>query len=587
VLASSALLAFYVLIAILLGGAASRLSPESGFVWFAIAALLAAFLFAPLRARIQEQLDRRFYKGEYDYRQSMADFGRALASEIDLMRLTERVRARVSRSLDVPEVALFLRSASSGDLFQRVDTDPASAFHPRFEIQAPAAAFADPDSDPASPASSLSEDAARFRGELDALGLRYIEPLRAHGRLLGFLAFGEKADRRMLSSEDLDLVAGLANYLAIALDNALLYQSLERKARELEQLKLYSENVVESLVAGVVALTPEGEITVWNSAMRVMSGVETEQAVGRNIEQTLQPELIERIRDGVGGPGWMVQEASELSKVRLASLSGEERLVNVTLAPFVFEGEVNTGTLLLFEDVTEKTRLEGQLAQAEKLSSIGLFAAGVAHEVNTPLAGISSYAQMLLKDAPEGSAQRELLAKIEKQSFRASGIVNSLLKFARVSDTELQAVNLNSLMLDTISLLEHQLKKSQVEVCLDLDPSLPATLGNGGRLQQVFMNLFLNARDAMPDGGQLRVCSYQRDSAVVVEVRDTGQGIPPEDVKRIYDPFFTTKAVGKGTGLGLSVSYGIIQEHSGRISVASHAGKGTTFTVELPLKRVN
>jgi len=142
-------------------------------------------------------------------------------------------------------------------------------------------------------------------------------------------------------------------------------------------------------------------------------------------------------------------------------------------------------------------------------------------------------------------------------------------------------------MVDALSLVEHQFKKTHIDINLELDPALPSTLGNGGRLQQVFMNLFLNAKDAMPDGGRLRIRSYREDSRLIVKVQDTGKGISAEDINRIYDPFFTTKAVGKGTGLGLSVSYGIIQEHSGQISVESHPGKGTTFTLQLPLRRLN
>lgn len=142
-------------------------------------------------------------------------------------------------------------------------------------------------------------------------------------------------------------------------------------------------------------------------------------------------------------------------------------------------------------------------------------------------------------------------------------------------------------MLETLTLLDHSLKHTGIEVKLDLDQGLPTTLGNGGRLQQVFMNLFLNARDAMPKGGKIEILSALRDSHLIIEIRDSGAGISEDTIKQIYDPFFTTKAIGKGNGLGLSVSYGIIQEHSGRIMVESREGYGSTFTIQLPLKRLN
>jgi two-component system, NtrC family, sensor kinase len=582
-LASSALLGLYMFIALFIGRAASDLSPESGFFVFAVSALLVAFLFAPLRNRIQEQLDRFFYKGEYDYRQSMAEFGRTLASEVDLNRLTERICTRVSRSLNVPRIQLFLRDPSSSSMFLRIDpagVDPVS-------LKVPENIFADFDRQLAPLfICPPSEEVNRLREQLVSMGLHYVQPLRVHGKVLGFLGCGRKVDGGLLSSEDLELVAGLANYAAIALDNAILYQSLEHKAAQLQQLKAYSENVVESLISGVVVVDPDGTITVWNSAMERMAGLDQSQAVGRNIGRVLPDSLVQTLLSVMDATGWTVDQTRHLYKTCFP-VGAESLLVNISVAPFVLNDNVYTGTLLLFEDVTEKVRLEEQLRESEKLSSIGLFAAGVAHEVNTPLAGISSYAQMLLKEAADGSAQQELLKKIELQSFRASSIVNNLLNFARVNDAEQAPVNVNSLMLETLSLLEHQLKKSGVDLCLELDPSLPSTLGNTGRLQQVFMNLFLNAKDAMPEGGQLMIRSYQSDSSLIVQVHDTGQGISSQDLKRIYDPFFTTKGVGKGTGLGLSVSYGIIQEHSGRISVESEPGKGTTFTLQLPLKRVN
>jgi signal transduction histidine kinase len=293
------------------------------------------------------------------------------------------------------------------------------------------------------------------------------------------------------------------------------------------------------------------------------------------------------MREITDGPGWLVQEIRHLLKTHVDFGEDRIRLFNITLSPFISREDVNTGTLIIFDDVTERVRLEGQLQQAEKLSSIGLFAAGLAHEVNTPLAGISSYSQMLLKELSPDDPQRELLEKIEKQSFRASEIINNLLKFARFSPSDFQELSLNSLMIDTLSLLEHQFKRNGISIELDLEPALPQTIGSGGKLQQVFMNLFLNAKDAMPDGGNLKLKTFVQDSELVVRVSDTGVGISKEEVKRIYDPFFTTKSVGKGTGLGLSVSYGIIQEHSGRISVDSKPGEGTTFSLYFPVRRVN
>jgi two-component system NtrC family sensor kinase len=247
------------------------------------------------------------------------------------------------------------------------------------------------------------------------------------------------------------------------------------------------------------------------------------------------------------------------------------------------------GRLIIMDDITERIDLESQLSQADKLSSIGLLAAGVAHEVNTPLAVISSYAQMLSKQL-QGDPQRSaLLEKITRQTFRASEIVNNLLNFSRTSGTEFTEVNVNKIITDTMALLEHQFKTTKIKVQDELAGHLPSIEGNAGRLQQVFLNLFLNARDAMPEGGILRIATSNGDG-VSVSVSDTGSGIAQEHIQRIYDPFFTTKSAPrdgqqKGTGLGLSVTYGIIQEHAGKIRVESRPGEGTTFYLDFPLTR--
>jgi signal transduction histidine kinase len=257
-------------------------------------------------------------------------------------------------------------------------------------------------------------------------------------------------------------------------------------------------------------------------------------------------------------------------------------MVNVSVAPFQVDSGERCGTILILEDVTARVHLEEQLQHAEKMASIGLLAAGVAHEVNTPLTGISSYTQMLREQINTADLRYPLLEKIEKQTFRAAKIINNLLNFARSGGVDLEPVDVNKVLYDVISLLEHQLEKTRIKVRREFAEHLPRVRGNENRLQQVFFNLILNAKDAMPSGGWLTLETRADDDTVIVEVKDTGVGIRREHIKRIYDPFFTTKGIGRGTGLGLSVSYGILQEHGGAIFVDSVPGKGTTFQVALP-----
>src|SRR5262249_26449937 len=278
-----------------------------------------------------------------------------------------------------------------------------------------------------------------------------------------------------------------------------------------------------------------------------------------------------------------------LYKFRLGTPAGEWRTVNVAIAPLVTRKFNVVGRLVIMDDITERMELEAQLSQADKLSSIGLLAAGVAHEVNTPLAVISSYTQMLAKQLQTDGAKSGLLEKIIKQTFRASEIVNNLLNFSRTTGAEFGEVSVNKVIHDTLALLEHQFKVAHISVESDLEGSLPPIQGNAGRLQQVFLNLFLNAKDAMNGGGTLSVATANGES-VSVRISDTGSGIAQEHIQKIYDPFFTTKTApadgqSRGTGLGLSVTYGIIQEHAGKIRVESRPGEGTTFTLDFPMIR--
>ena len=296
------------------------------------------------------------------------------------------------------------------------------------------------------------------------------------------------------------------------------------------------------------------------------------------------PEFIDALEGFGNEPG-----VHHLYKFRLTTRAGEQRMANIAIAPLLSRDFVSVGRIILVDDITERVSLETQLAQADKLSSIGLLAVGVAHEINTPLAVISSYAQMLSKQLKGDARLGPVLEKITQQSFRAAEIANGLLNFSRTSTTEFRDTNLNQVILDTLSLLEHQFKTAQIVVDLDLTETLPAIHGNQGKLQQVFLNLLLNAKEAMPEGGRLRVATLVNGHVEAV-VNDSGSGIAPEHLKRIYDPFFTTKTMPKpgdrrGTGLGLSVSYGIIQEHAGKIHVESAVGQGTTFHLRVPLIR--
>ena len=572
-----------------------------------LSVVAAAAVFEPLKKRIQNWVDRAFDRHRYDYRQALVEFGKGLSSETDLQALLKSIVDRLPRTLLVARVAVFLaddmgrlRLAASHGLPAEVNTSQNGL----------SLGFLDFDKGRREDSHFFLENAQQTPHLLlgqqrtaALLDLNYYLPCRVaraqsqtdHGqngngasssRTIAVIGLGRTLGGDFLSSEDVELLASLASYIGIALQNASLYAKLEEKIGEFERLKEFNENIVESINVGIFAMDLDDRIESWNAQMEAMYALSRAEVLGQELNSVFPAEFVEAIEAFRNEPG-----VHHLYKFPFITRAGEQRTVNIAIAPLLSRDFVSVGRIALVDDITDRVTLEAQLAQADKLSSIGLLAAGVAHEINTPLAVISSYAQMLSKQLRGDGRLGPVLDKITKQSFRAAEIANGLLNFSRTSTTEFRETDLNQVIRDTLSLLEHQFKTAQIVVDLDLIDGLPSIHGNPGKLQQVFLNLLLNAKDAMPAGGKLRLATLVNGHVEAV-VADSGSGIAPEHLKRIYDPFFTTKTTPKpgdrrGTGLGLSVTYGIIQEHAGKIHVESAVGAGTTFHLEFPLMRTS
>jgi len=570
--------------------------PETMREWaVVIAILVTAAVFDPVKRRIQSWVDRAFDRHRYDYRRALVEFGRSLGAQTDLQTLLNSIVEQLPQTLLVARVAIFLAeeggclrlaashglpvdvSAGQGNLsLGFLDFDHTKDHSHIFFENAQAALHLPPD----------QQRAAAL------LDLNYYLPCRvapvqlesgeAANRTIAVIGLGRTLGGDFLSSEDVELLESLAGYIGIAIQNASLYARLEEKIVEFERLKEFNENIVESINVGIFAIDLNDRIESWNAQMEAMYAFSRAEALGQSLSSVFPLEFIEALEGFRNDQG-----VHHLYKFRLTTRAGELRTANIAIAPLLSRDFVPVGRIILVDDITERVALETQLAQADKLSSIGLLAAGVAHEINTPLAVISSYAQMLAKQLRGDARLGPVLDKITQQSFRAAEIANGLLNFSRTSTTEFRSTDLNQVVRDTLSLLEHQFKTALIVVDLDLAEELPPIHGNPGKLQQVFLNLLLNAKDAMPGGGRLTIATLVNGHVEAV-ISDSGSGIAPENLKRIYDPFFTTKNMPgdrRGTGLGLSVSYGIIQEHAGKIHVESAVGSGTTFHLEFPLLR--
>src|SRR5271154_2837145 len=579
--ATAAVVGIYFAVIALIGELFHRPGLSTGPIGGVVAIVVAAFLIEPLREGVQTRLDRFFYRDRLDYRRTLIEFGRTLTNEVRIEPLVGSVLDRVSQTLLVDRLAIFLEDDAHPGTFilarsmgvrpegpldlsflsaERLATERGCLF---FES-----------------ARAATEETPVVRRSLEELDLNYFIPCRFHERAVAVLGLGKTVDGDYLSSDDLELLFTIAGYVAIAIENARLYHSLEQKAMQIERLKDFSENIVESLNIGVVTVDLQDRIESWNPQLEGLLGIPRNEALHRKLQDVLPPDLVSEITSHANN-----EHVAGIYKFRLETRANGRAVVNASIAPLVGKNGARLGRLILLDDITQRVRLEEQMVQTENLPSLGLLAAGVAHEVNTPLAVISNYIQMLAKQIPADDPRQQTIERIVKQTFRASEIVNNLLNFSRTGAAELIEVDINSVLEETLALVQHPLKTAHVNVVKNYKEELPAVLGSITRLQQVFLNLFMNARDAMPQGGMLEVRTLAYNGSVAIEVTDTGSGIPPENLQRIFDPFFTPKATGRGTGLGLSVSYGIIKEHAGKVDVRSTPGKGTSFRLEFPVAR--
>jgi len=366
-----------------------------------------------------------------------------------------------------------------------------------------------------------------------------------------------------------------------------LQPSREQAEREIEEHRRFTSLIVDSLPVGLYVVDRSYRIQSWNRKRETgTQGLRRDEVVGRPVFDVLTRQPAAQLRaefDRVFETGEIQQTEQEVTA------GGETRRFRLSKIPMRLDGDEITHVITIGEDVTEYTRVQRQILQSEKLAAIGQLAAGVMHEINNPLATISACVAAIegrLPAGPETTRAEEYLQTIDGEVDRCSRIVDGLLDFSRPKATPRRPVALNTLVDETLFLLKHHQRFKRLQVVRALAPGLPETTGSAEQLIQALMALMLNALDAMEQGGQLTVrtrLSPHRSDEVVVEVEDTGMGIPAAEHGKIFEPFYTTKPPGRGTGLGLSICYGIVADHRGRIEVDSAPGRGATFRVFLPV----
>ena len=430
--------------------------------------------------------------------------------------------------------------------------------------------------------------------------VEYAAPLRFGGKAKGALVVA--FDKREECDETVcRIVDAAAQQTALAAHISALYQAardasanlavqVDLRTAEVESQRRFIEAIIDSLPLSLYAIDRDYRIVAWNRNRELGElGIPRGSVMGKNIFNVLTRQK----RDLLEGEFERVFNTGEIERIEheTATSEGEVKHWLISKIPmWINRDESVSHVITVGEEITDRVEANRAVARAEKLAAVGRLAAGVVHEINNPLATISACAEALESRVNEGAFEgsealddlREYLGLIRSEAFRCKNITMGLLDFSRSRSSGRTPVDLGEVVDSAARLLSHQKRGSEINFDIQRSERLPSVSGDPGQLQQVIIALATNAVDAMPNGGRLTISTKRNGKSVTVEVTDTGFGIAPENVQKIYEPFFTTKEVGKGTGLGLAVCYGILTEHGGSLDVQSTPGVGTTFTISLP-----
>jgi two-component system, NtrC family, sensor kinase len=540
-----------------------RSALERNFLAFTSGLLIAGVLI-PVKGRIESVIEMFVYRDSYKHRRAIAEFAQELATFHDVHELISMMRERLRDALGLQRMNLFTREGPALVIY-----DPEADIPRRSSIVDFGAMPAEGPlvlTDPRLP------EGSELPWQLLRAGYRYLFPLRNRGELQGLLLLGTKRNEEPLSRDDLHLVESLCAPVALAIENSRLYGRLRRQLEEIRALKEYNENIIESSSSAIAVIASDGTVLTANHAFwELLGGVGPNEAIDEPIA-TLFPPYDE-----------MRRTKARSITTNFVNRNGEDKEVTITASPLNAD-EPDGARVLVIGDITERVRLERELQDKERLASLGLLAAGVAHEVNTPLTGISSYAQLLLADTEPDDPRYRLLKKMEAQSFRASHLVNNLLDLIANRPRSREMVNIPALIAATVTLHEDLFKAKNISVHIAPLSDDTDVQGNFHDLQQVLTNILLNARDAVADGGNIWILAEANGTKLSIRVKDDGKGISAEMIGKIFEPLVTTKRGQGGTGLGLAITRRILHASDGEVSVESTPGQGAEFTITLPRK---
>jgi PAS domain S-box-containing protein len=544
-------------------------------------ALALALAFQPLKQRIQTGFDRYLYRESYDYRTIIREASRTIASLLDLKSLVDYLSDTVSDSLRPDYVAVFVREPSQRS-FSLV------AFKTTLDLERPSL----PDSLDAASALPLfleahrrgilrddfgttisGRDAERAIGDLNKLGAEVAIPFMSESTLLGLLVMGPKLSGDIFFSDDLELLSTLSNQAAIAMQNAQLY-------RQVLLANEYIENILGTMENGVVAVDSVRNITLCNKAAERMTGLTAASLRpqgGRRLPEALWRPLEATLNDG--------QARTQLES---ALIDDAGRVVPVVCATSPLRDKLGTilGAVIVFSDLSRLKDLEREKRRGERLAAFGALASGIAHEIKNPLVAIRTFAELLPERFTEEEFRQDFSVIVLKEIERIDQLVARLRGLAVPSHTSFRSVDTIEPLEETLTLLRGQFLQKRINLTRAYTASNTRISGDSDQLKQLFLNILINAVEAMEHDGQLTIRLADRamhdGQSLLIEVSDSGPGIPENIIGKIFDPFVTTKP--KGSGLGLAICRGITDAHKGTIRATNgDLGRGTTILIEFPV----
>ena len=554
-----------------------------------IGALVMAFSMAPAHGTIQRFSDQLFISRQsLDVRRTVSEVNKMLQAISTMPQLLKTFSETVAKAIQTDSIELWLLSENGYEQkFPEKDkgfSEQAISQIPLDDVlvrelksqRAPLIGYELQRRRPTEKNLSLTQRLTDLHA-IQAVGIR------SSHQLEGILLIGQKITRRIYSLEEIDTLQILCDQLAVALENAALYTQTQNS-------KIYNEILLDHLTTGVIGANAAGQISVINREAQRLTHLTPEQALDQPVEilpKTLGQALNVTIESGQG-----------LKDQELLVTHNSNDDIPIRLSSSIFKGHTGNllGALLVFNDLSDIKKLETQIRRTDRLSSIGTLSAGMAHEIKNPLVSIKTFTQLLPERYEDEDFRTTFSSLIGKEVTRIDTIVNQLLSFARPAKPILSPTHLHEVLNDTIQLVKQQLKNDGIILHYSAEAANDLMQADPNLLEQTVINFFLNAIDSMDEGGTLSVTTelirgfsitgdpWQSGSSerrIRLNIKDTGVGIPPDDIKHIFDPFFTTKS--HGTGLGLSVTHGIIHEHGGIIDVESELGVGTTFHIVFPL----